>query len=168
MIVKQAIFCLCKSCSNPLLEPTSTKQWEWSFLLNETTGAFDGARTHNWLISTDHESDALPTPPFYFKIHLYLRILSYQYLLHPSLKHLSEFSLLVLDLLKPAIKLRMEFKNLQLCKQEQRNVKQENGSNSYSNWFSVCQSVAVFEWTLYLKTFNIKFATTSFIFETVE
>jgi len=26
--VKQAIICLCKSCSNPFLEPTSTKQWE--------------------------------------------------------------------------------------------------------------------------------------------
>ena len=28
LIVKQAIICLCKSRSNPFLEPTSTKQWE--------------------------------------------------------------------------------------------------------------------------------------------
>jgi len=36
-----------------------------SFLLKETTGAFDGVRTHDWQVSTDHESDALPTatPP---------------------------------------------------------------------------------------------------------
>ena len=33
------------------------------FLLKETTGAFDGARTHNWQVSTDHESDALPPAP---------------------------------------------------------------------------------------------------------
>ena len=26
-IVKQAVFCLCKSSSNIFLEPTSTKQW---------------------------------------------------------------------------------------------------------------------------------------------
>jgi len=26
--VKQAIICLCKSRSNPFLEPTITKQWE--------------------------------------------------------------------------------------------------------------------------------------------
>ena len=38
--MKQAFFCLCKSRSNPFLEPTSTKQLEWSFLLKETTGAF--------------------------------------------------------------------------------------------------------------------------------
>jgi len=61
--VKQAIFCLSKSCSNPFLEPTSTKLLELSFLLNETIGAFDGARTHNWQVSTDHESDELPTAP---------------------------------------------------------------------------------------------------------
>ena len=24
---------------------------------------FDGARTHDWQVSTDHESDALPTAP---------------------------------------------------------------------------------------------------------
>jgi len=28
LIVKEAIFCLCKSRSNPFLEPTSTKQLE--------------------------------------------------------------------------------------------------------------------------------------------
>jgi len=33
--VKQAIFYLCKSRSNPFLEPTSTKQLEYSFLLKE-------------------------------------------------------------------------------------------------------------------------------------
>ena len=32
-------------------------------MLKETTGAFDGARTHDWQVSTDHESDALPTAP---------------------------------------------------------------------------------------------------------
>ena len=26
-------------------------------------GAFDGARTHDWQVSTDQESDALPTAP---------------------------------------------------------------------------------------------------------
>ena len=26
-------------------------------------GGFDGARTHDWQVSTDHESDALPTAP---------------------------------------------------------------------------------------------------------
>ena len=62
-IVKQAFFCLCKSRSNPFLEPTSTKQLEYSFLLKETTRAFDGARTHDWQVSTDHKSDALPTAP---------------------------------------------------------------------------------------------------------
>ena len=61
--MKQAILCLCKSRLNPFLEPTSTKQLEKSFLLKETTGAFDGARTHDWQVSTDNESDALPTSP---------------------------------------------------------------------------------------------------------
>ena len=32
-------------------------------MLKETTGAFDGARTHDWWVSTDHKSDALPTAP---------------------------------------------------------------------------------------------------------
>ena len=36
-----------KSCSNLFLEPTSTMQLGYSFLLKETTGAFDGARTHD-------------------------------------------------------------------------------------------------------------------------
>ena len=61
--MKQAIYCLCKSRLNPFLEPTSTKQWEKSFLLKETTGAFDGVWTHDWQVFTDHESDALPTAP---------------------------------------------------------------------------------------------------------
>ena len=34
---------------------------ESSFLLKETTGAFDEARTHDWQVSTDHKSDALAT-----------------------------------------------------------------------------------------------------------
>jgi len=29
------------------------------FLAQENNGAFDGARTHDWQVSTDHESDAL-------------------------------------------------------------------------------------------------------------
>ena len=35
-----------KSSSNPFLEPTSTKPKGLSFLLKETTGAFDRARAH--------------------------------------------------------------------------------------------------------------------------
>jgi len=46
LIVKQAFFCLFKSHSNPFLEPTSTKQLA-KFLAQGTTGAFDGARTHD-------------------------------------------------------------------------------------------------------------------------
>ena len=42
------------------MEPTSTKQWGLSFLLKESTGAFDGARTLDWQASIDYESDALP------------------------------------------------------------------------------------------------------------
>ena len=40
-----------KSRSNPFLEPTSTTQYGLSFLLNETTEAFDGARAHELHIS---------------------------------------------------------------------------------------------------------------------
>ena len=50
-IVKQVIFCLTKSRSNPFLETTSTKQLEKSFLLKETMGAFDGAQTHDYIKS---------------------------------------------------------------------------------------------------------------------
>ena len=50
--VKYENFCFCKSSSNPFLEPTSTKQWEQSFLLKETTWTFDGAQTHDWRISS--------------------------------------------------------------------------------------------------------------------
>ena len=32
-------------------------------MLKETTGAFDRTRTHDWQVSTDHESYALPTAP---------------------------------------------------------------------------------------------------------
>ena len=45
--MKLAIFSLSKSRSNPFLEPTSTKQLQYSFFLKETTGAFDVALTHN-------------------------------------------------------------------------------------------------------------------------
>ena len=33
------------------------------FLLKETTGAFDGAWTNDWQVSTDYESDMQPTVP---------------------------------------------------------------------------------------------------------
>ena len=36
-------------------------------MIKETTGAFDGAWTHNWQVSTNHESDALPTVPRHLK-----------------------------------------------------------------------------------------------------
>jgi len=32
-------------------------------LIKETTGAFDGAQTHDWPVSTDYKSDVLPTAP---------------------------------------------------------------------------------------------------------
>ena len=48
MIVKQALFCLCKSRLNPLLKTTSTKQWRLSFLIKKTRGEFDGSWTHDW------------------------------------------------------------------------------------------------------------------------
>ena len=41
-----------KSRSNTLLEPTSTKQYEWSFWLKETTGGLDGARTQDLHITS--------------------------------------------------------------------------------------------------------------------
>ena len=43
-----------KSGSDPFLEPTCTKQWEWSFLLTTTTGAFDWIRTHALEIATHY------------------------------------------------------------------------------------------------------------------
>ena len=46
--------CLSNSRSNPFLEPTSTKQWGWSFLLKETTGAFDSVPTQ----LTDYELES--------------------------------------------------------------------------------------------------------------
>jgi len=36
-------------------------------MFKETTEAFDSAQTHDWQVSTDHGSDALPTAP----CHLY-------------------------------------------------------------------------------------------------
>ena len=44
--MKQEFFCICKSGSIPILDPTGTKPR--SFLFKETTGSFDGARTHDW------------------------------------------------------------------------------------------------------------------------
>ena len=44
VICETSNFCSCKSCSNPFLEPTSTKQLGLSFLHKETTGTFDGAQ----------------------------------------------------------------------------------------------------------------------------
>mgnify|MGYP000037093712 CR=1 FL=1 len=40
------------SRTNVFLEPTSTKQYGSSFLLKETPGAFDGARTHDLHITS--------------------------------------------------------------------------------------------------------------------
>ena len=47
------------------------RSWNQPVLSNEskvscsrkTAGAFDGARTHDWQVSTDHESDAISTAP---------------------------------------------------------------------------------------------------------
>jgi len=47
-MVKQAI----KSHLNWFLEPTSTNRWGLSFLLKETTRAFDGVPTHNWPVTS--------------------------------------------------------------------------------------------------------------------
>ena len=52
------MFCLCKSRSNSFRSQPVLSN-ENSFLLKETTGAFDGARTHDQQVSTNHESDAL-------------------------------------------------------------------------------------------------------------
>jgi len=57
--VKQAIFALVnhaqiRSWNKPVLS---------HFLLKETAGAFHGAQIHDWQVSTDYESDALPTRP---------------------------------------------------------------------------------------------------------
>jgi len=41
------------------MEPTSTKQWGQSFLLKETTGAFDSTQTHDWQISSYYKSDVV-------------------------------------------------------------------------------------------------------------
>ena len=46
-----------RSWNQPVLTVTN----ESSFLLKETTGAFDEARTHDWQVSTDHKSDVLAT-----------------------------------------------------------------------------------------------------------
>ena len=46
-----------RSWNQPVLSNKS------SFLLKETTGAFDRAWTHDWQVSTDQESDTLPTAP---------------------------------------------------------------------------------------------------------
>ena len=59
----RSIFCLNNPRLNPFPEATNTKQLGESFLLNETMGSFDGARTHDWQVSTDRESDALTSVP---------------------------------------------------------------------------------------------------------
>ena len=74
MFILICFSCLCKSRSNPFLEPTSTKQWEKSFLLKETAGAFDGARTHDWQVSTNHKSDAIPTAPRHAAANHYVKL----------------------------------------------------------------------------------------------
>ena len=43
------------------MEPTSTKQISKRMLLNETTGAFDGTRIHEWSIS-NHTAIYCVTP----------------------------------------------------------------------------------------------------------
>ena len=50
------------------------KQWEYSLLLNKTTGAFDGARTHDWQAASDYESDALPTAQRHPQLYLRLKV----------------------------------------------------------------------------------------------
>ena len=67
--------CNKKSCSNPFLEPTSTVQWGYCFLLKETTGAIDGFQTHTWQASTDYVSNALTTAPliYQFALDLYFQ-----------------------------------------------------------------------------------------------
>ena len=46
-------------------------------MLKETTGAFNGARNHDWRVSADHESDALSTAP--------RRLLIGYFMAHPRL-----------------------------------------------------------------------------------
>ena len=50
LIVKQELFAYIND-SNPFMEPTSTKLWGVSFLLNETMGPFDRAGIHDWAIT---------------------------------------------------------------------------------------------------------------------
>ena len=40
------------------------------FLAEGNNEGFDGALTHDWQVSTDHESDALPTAPHHLSRHL--------------------------------------------------------------------------------------------------
>ena len=47
-----------RSWNQPVLSNKSK-----SFLLKAATGAFDGTQTHDWQVSTNHESDALPNAP---------------------------------------------------------------------------------------------------------
>ena len=55
-----------KSRSNPFLEPTSTEQWVFSFLTNDTTGVWNEVRTYDWQASTDNELDAWTTAPLWY------------------------------------------------------------------------------------------------------
>ena len=61
---------LCKSSLNPFLEPTSTKQWGLSFLLKETTRAFDGAPTHDWPITSQTRYLLRHARPLFSKVWL--------------------------------------------------------------------------------------------------
>ena len=55
-------------------------------MLKETTGAFNGARAHDWHVSTDHESDALPTALLYL-LYIYFKsiFVIYRYIIYVPL-----------------------------------------------------------------------------------
>ena len=63
LIMSVYISLILKSHSTLFLKPTSTKQSGLIFLLKETMGAFDGAWTHHWQVSTDYKSDTIPIVP---------------------------------------------------------------------------------------------------------
>ena len=58
-----------KSRSNPFLEQTSTKQLGCSFLLNETTGAYYGTRTHDL-----HITSQTPRRPFCVQLNIIFKL----------------------------------------------------------------------------------------------
>jgi len=57
--VKQAIAYVNHARIRSWNQPVLNK--ESKVVAQGNNGAFDGARTHDWQVSTDHESDALPT-----------------------------------------------------------------------------------------------------------